>query len=143
MSKKSLCTIELPHRSCSPGWSHRLIYLVHPLRLKLEYRNKGADHPTWAKHAGFNNTGGWIKISPSILSWLSFSDRKMIFYLIKLLKNFSLLQNGTISSFSTIISFSIALSYLLHIFKVYLTFFQNYGRFSNSYFLSWMKTKFH
>lgn len=54
----TLCTVELLCRSCSPGWSHRLIYLVHPLRLKLEYRNKGADHPTWAKHAGFKNTGG-------------------------------------------------------------------------------------
>lgn len=66
-------------RSCSDGWPHRLIQLVYPTGVKLEYRNKETDHHTPAKHAGFKNTGGWIQINPSILSWLSFSDRKMIF----------------------------------------------------------------
>lgn len=108
--KKSLCTVKLPCRSYSAGWSHRLVWLLHPIRLKLEYGNKGVDHHTPAKCAGFKNTDGWTKINFN--SFLTqFLRWKQSFYLCQILKDLILLQNDNISSFKhNNIFFSITLS---------------------------------
>lgn len=121
-------------RSCSAGWSHRLVQLLHCAGLKLEYRNKGVDHHTPAKKCWFRKHWWVNKIQPFnsfMTQFLRQKDDPFISYNYKIKKNLIILQNSNISSFKHNSIFSKLRCLNFYIFSDF-DFFQNYAIFSNS-----------